>query len=235
MNHNHKLLSCIGFVGAATCAAGTHAQGQGATIAFDESAFAFTPVFNELSITEFSIELTGPIVAGLSADNPLLNGVEYQIFGTLNSPTPSNFPAFDLRRSIGGAEFYEQGSSLSFTVSSTADLSDGLQVSELTSSDPSAPVFVFNAREVDTARYHPTLLEIFADGTAVIQNSNNTGGVNAFTNDVVDVDFGEEYIVNLTFDPEALTLVAADAIPEPASLAMVGLGGLALLTRQRRK
>lgn len=235
MKQNHKMLSCIGFLGAATCAVGTSAQGQGATIAFDISAFELSPVFNTLSITDFAIELAGPIVAGQSAENPALNGVEYRIFGTLSSPTPSNFPAFDLNRTIGGTEFYDQGSSLSFTVSPTADLSDGLQVSELTSSDPSVPVFVFNAREVDTARFHPTLLEIFADGTGVIQNANNSGGVNPFNNVLVDVDFGEEYIVNLAFDPEAFTLIAADAIPEPASLAMVGLGGLALLSRQRRK
>ena len=63
-----------------------------------------------------------------------------------------------------------------------------------------------NAREVDTGRYHPPLLELNIDGTGRIQNSNNFGGINPVTGKFVDLDFGEEYIVDLSFDPESLTI-----------------------------
>ena len=85
-----------------------------------------------------------PITAGSAYVDPALNGVDYHVQGTLDT-TPSGFPAFNLIRSIGGLEFYAQGSSLSFAVDAAADLSDGLQVSELTGFDP---VFLFNGSEV---------------------------------------------------------------------------------------
>jgi hypothetical protein len=66
--------------------------------------------------------------------------VDYTVFGVLDSePTPSGFPAFDLRRNaITDEEFYGQGSSFDFGISASADLSDALQLSELS-------IFTFNA------------------------------------------------------------------------------------------
>ena len=80
---------------------------------------------------------------------------------------------------------------------------DGLQVADLAGPDP---VFVFNAREVNTGRYHPPLIELNSDGTGRILNSNNTGGINPANNQFVDVDFGEEYITDLIFNATTYTL-----------------------------
>lgn len=93
--------------------------------------------------------------------------------------------------------------SLTFEVDAAADLSDGIQVSELVGA---GTVFEFNGREVDTGRYHPAIVQLNADGTGIIQNSNNMGGINPGSGEVVDVDFGEEYITELTFNPSTLTL-----------------------------
>ena len=68
-------------------------------------------------------------------------------------------------------------------------------------------VFEFNGREVGTGRYHPALVQLNADGTGRIQNSNNFGGINPGSGELVDVDFGEEYITDLTFSPATLTLI----------------------------
>ena len=71
-----------------------------------------------------------------------------------------------------------------------------------------------------------------ADGTGTIQNSNNssgsTGTTNPGTNMPVDVDFGDEYITALSFDPQQLTLV-----PEPDARAIGAAAVLTLATRRR--
>ena len=82
-----------------------------------------------------------------------------------------------------------------FAVLASADLTDGFQADEL---DGSGPVFVFDGREVE----HRDAItrrscELNADGSGLIQNSNNLGGVNPISMEVVDVDFGEEYITTL--------------------------------------
>ncbi|MFT5488752.1 MAG: hypothetical protein ACI9MU_003680, partial [Alphaproteobacteria bacterium] len=130
------------------------------------------------------------------------------------------------------SDFYSQGSALSFGVSALADLSDGLQVSELVGVDP---VFLFNGREVGTGRYHPALFQLNADGTGSIRNSDNFGGTNPSSGMVVDVEFGEEYITELTFDASRLTL--ATAVPEPSAglpLLLLGFLGIYTLRRQDR-
>lgn len=204
---------------------------SGAIISFDHTDFGMTPVFNRLRDFDFTIDIAGAIVPGRTYMNPVLNSVNYNVFGILDTdPTPSGFPAFDLRRTITGSEFYAQGSSLSFSVSAAADLSDGLQANELVGTDP---VFIFNGREVGTGRYHPALLQLNADGTGSIRNSNNMGGVNPGSNMVVEVDFGDEYIVNLSFTPSALTL-ATVTIPEPASAGFCAVVGLVVALRRRR-
>lgn len=200
------------------------------TISFDNTDFAMTPVFNRLRDFSFTINVAENFEAGGTYSNPTLNGVEYNIFGILDQDTPSGFPAFDLRRTIGGTEFYTQGSSLNFSIASAADLSDGLQASEL-EADANGKVFEFNGREVGTGRYHPALLELFSDGTGRIQNSNNTGGINPGNGLEVDVDFGEEYIVDLAFNPSEFLI----AVPEPSSVCVVYFLGLALCCRHRRR
>jgi len=203
------------------------------TIEFDNNDFTMTPQFNRLRDFDFSIGIDEQLVAGGVYTNPVLGVIDYSVFGILDTdPTPSGFPAFDLQRTIVGNEFYTQGSSLNFEVSSTADLTDGLQASELVA-DGSGKIFEFNGREVNTGRYHPALVELFADGTGRIQNSNNTGGVNPGNGEVVDVDFGEEYIVDLTFDT-SLQLADAVAVPEPSSVCLILVAGMAGLVRRRR-
>lgn len=199
------------------------------TIEFDNTNFAMTPVFNRLRDFSFSIDVGESLVAGGTYINPVLNGVEYSVFGILDETTPSGFPAFDLRRTIGGAEFYTQGSSMSFTIAGSADLSDGLQASEL-DADGTGKIFEFNGREVGTGRYHPALVELFSDGTGQIQNSNNTGGINPGNGLEVDVDFGDEYIVDLGFTPSEFLV----AVPEPSTVSILAIVGLTGLMRRRK-
>ena len=199
------------------------------TIEFDNTDFTMTPQFNRLRDFEFSIDIAEELVAGGVYTNPELNRIDYSVFGFLDlDPTPSGFPAFNLQRSIIGDEFYTQGSSLSFEISSSADLTDGLQASELVA-DGIGKIFEFNGREVDTGRYHPALVELFDDGTGRIQNSNNSGGINPANGLEVDVTFGEEYIVDLSFDT-SLQL----AVPEPSSICFVLAFGMAGLLRRQR-
>ena len=206
---------------------------QGDVISFQASDFGVTPTFSNVQTFDFAIDIGVPLTAGTTYVNPTLNGVVYNVSGNLAAGTPSGFPAFALARTIAGAEFYSQGSSLSFTIDAAADLSDGLQVSDLSGTDP---VFVFNGREVDTGRYHPALLELNANGTGSIRNSNNFGGINPSSGEEVDVDFGEEYITNLTFDPANLTLVQTVSIPEPASTSLiVAMTGIVFSRRRRQQ
>lgn len=171
-------------------------------LAFQASDFGLNPTFSEVRKFAFSIDLAVPVTAGSSYSNPELTRVDYNVSGKLDG-TPSGFPAFNLVRAILGSVFYSQGSSMAFEVDITADLSDGLQVSELVGT---GIVFEFNGREVDTGRYHPAIVQLNADGTGSIRNSNNTGGINPGSGLEVDVDFGEEYITELTFTPSTLTL-----------------------------
>jgi hypothetical protein len=146
----------------------------------------------------------------------------------LEPGTPSGFPAFALERDIDGSEFYAQGSSLSFNISASANLTDGLQMSEL---DGSGSVFVFNGREVDTGRYHPSLFELNAGGSGLIRNSNNMGGINPGSNEEVNVQIGEEYVTELMFSP-SLTIAPA-IVPEPSALVLIGSVSLGIFCRRR--
>lgn len=186
-------------------------------ISFSDSDFGLSPEFSNVQTFSFEIELGESLEAGATYSNPELLSVIYSVSGTLESGTPSGFPGFALSREIAGNEFYAQGSSLNFEISASADLSDGLQVSELSGSDP---VFVFNGREIGTGRFHPALFQLNSDGTGSIRNSNNVpDGENA-------IDFGSEYITNLTFDPSTTTIGQVNAIPEPSSVAALTLAAL---------
>ena len=192
--------------------------------------FQRTTVFNNVTTFAFAIDIADPLVRGGSYSNPALNGVIYSVRGSLPSGSPSGFPSFALSRTIGGTEFYSQGSSLSFAISATADLTDGLQLDELAGA---GLVFELNAREVNTGRYHPALFLLYADGTGLLQNSNNTGGVNPSSHQVVDVALGEEYITSLTFDPASVTVTPP--IPAPASWLLLGTGVAGFAAAMRSK
>lgn len=181
---------------------------QATELTLTASDFSLNPLFSDVQTFTFSIKILGPLLPGASVSSPALDSVTYNVSGTLNG-TPSGFPAFDLQRTITGEDFYAQGSSLAFSISPLADLSDGLQVSELTAA-VGEPVFALNAREVGTGRYHPPLVVLYADGSGSIQNSNNTGGINPATLMEVNVDFGDEYVTELSFLPTVLTLAPED-------------------------
>ncbi len=197
-------------------------------IELNSNNFTVNPTFSSVTGFNFSIDIAEPLQAGTTYNNPMLNGVEYNIGGPLAMGTPSGFPAFSLVRDITGTDFYAQGSSLNFTIEAGADLSDGLQLSELTGT---VPIFILNAREVDTGRYHPSLFELNSDGTGQVQNSNNFGNntPNPSTNQLVNVNFGEEYVSELTFDPATTTI----AVPEPSHLTLLSLSGIVFFRRKR--
>jgi hypothetical protein len=171
-------------------------------IEFEASDFTVTPTFSDVQTFQFSFDLAAELMPGVVYLNPEINGIEYSVSGAL-ADTPSGFPAFALQRTIVGEEFYTQGSSMSFEIAASADLTDGLQISELVGD---RLVFLFDAREVDTGRYHPALFQLNADGSGSIQNLNNLGGINPGSGEEVNVGYGEEYITELGFDPAALSL-----------------------------
>jgi hypothetical protein len=163
------------------------------------SDFQISNTFSDVDIFNIRVEIAAPLMVGVY-NNPDIINVTYQVMGNLVPGTPSGFPAFNLERSISGTEFYAQGSSLSFEISPTAVLTDGIQVAELVGD---GVVLTFNAREIDNGRFHPALFELNADGTGRIQNSNNIHTLDPLN----EVDFGEEYITDLMFDPGNTTVI----------------------------
>jgi len=155
--------------------------------------------FNDVRDFAIEIEIDAPLAAGVYNNPPIIN-ITYEVSGTLTEPTPSEFSAFALERSISGEEFYAQGSFLNFEISEAADLSDGVQADELESP---GVILSLNARETNTGRFHPPLFVLNADGSGQIQNSNNTPSESP----LVQVGLGEEYITNLEFDLGNLTLI----------------------------
>ena len=78
-------------------------------------------------------------------------------------------------------------------------------------------------------------MSLFADGTGLLQNANNQSTIlNPDSNALVDIDFGEEYIINLSFNPAAVTIAGPVAVPEPTGVAMLGLGSIIALLRRRK-
>ncbi len=187
-------------------------------------------VFSQVSSFTISIEVAGPLRSGLF-DNPELGDIEFLVRGALDATTPARManPAFtafavDDRAALRGQEFYDQGNSLRFEISDTAQLIDGLQLSELVGT---GLVFEFDGQELGTGRYHPPLLQLFSDGTGSIRNASNTGGINPFTGVEVNATIGDEYVTNLLFDPAGLTVV----VPEPSTALFLGLGLVGLAGR----
>ena len=206
-------------------------RSSAAIFSFRNSDFTTTPIFSNAQTFDFSIELSETIIPGETYNNPGIAEIDYSISGTLAPGTPSGFMAFALSRSIVGDAFYAQGSSFQFSVRADAEHADGLQFNEL---DGTGLVFEFNARELNQTpgRYHPPVIRLNSDGTGLIQNSNNMGGVNPATMMNVDVDFGEEYQTGLTFVPGGLTLAT---VPEPGSTGLCFLASCLIAVRRRRE
>ncbi|MGB5622958.1 MAG: hypothetical protein WBN65_10735 [Gammaproteobacteria bacterium] len=226
-----RLLSVLTIGLAATGAA----QAQTMTLSTGSIDYQVTPVFSDVGFFTITVEIDQPLAVGAYTD-PEIVSVNYQVTGVLEPGTPSGFPAFDLQRSMTGAEFYAQGSSLSFEVAQSAVLDDGVQAAELVGG---GIVLTFDGREVDTGRFHPALLELRAGGDGRIQNSNNVPS----TNPLVEVGFGEEYLTNLTFDPGNTTLITETAAPPnpggggggPVSPAFVAILGVLMIRRNERR
>ena len=201
---------------------------QNMVLSISSDDYQVTTVFNDVGTFDIEIEVDAPLASGTFV-NPDIVSVDYSVSGVLVDPTPSGFPSFALEREMTGAEFYAQGSSLSFEISPTAVLTDGVQVAELVGT---GIVFTFNGREVGNGRFHPALFELNADGTGRIQNSNNV----IVENPLQEVDFGEEYITDLMFDSGNTTLIAAAPVaPTPnrggggGALSPLGTGLLVLV------
>lgn len=229
-----QLVAALFFTGAGMVvpALGISQSAIAATISFQASDFTtVNPTFNNVLNFDFTIELADPLAPGTVYNNPTLTSVDYSVNGTLPEGSPSGFAAFALVQSLSGSDFYDFGGSLSFEIAATADLSDGLQVSELVGT---GDVFTFDARQ-DQGRYHPPIVVLRSDGTGLIQNSNNFGGINPSTNMLVDVDFGEEYITALTFTPSSLTIVPPVPLPAALPLLLSALGFFGFLGWRRKR
>ncbi len=209
-----RIMSC-----AALLLLASTAFAQTTLLSFDNDDFVVTPLFNNVPLFSFEIEIDAELAPGVY-DNPPLVSVFYTVAGDLRN-TPSGFPAFELERNIPGDEFYAQGSSIRFEVSQNAVLSDGVQVAELIGPEI---VFTFDGREIDNGRFHPAIVELRANGTGRIQNSNNI----VEDNPLQQVDFGEEYITDLAFDAGNLTLLTSINVPEPPLPTLSGSGSMSI-------
>lgn len=177
---------------------------QTMTFSTTNADYLVTNVFSDVDLFDITVVIDAPLAAG-NYVNPDIVSVNYSVSGSLVAGTPSSFPAFALQRSMTGDEFYAQGSSLSFQISPAAVLSDGVQVAELVGS---GVVLTYNAREVDNGRFHPALLELNANGTGRMQNSDNV----ISEDPLQQIDFGEEYINDLMFDPGNTTVITGDVL-----------------------
>lgn len=197
-----------------------------------------TARIGDVTTFQITIVFTDPIATGVY-DNPPLESVVYSVSGDPVSGSPSGFPSFALERTITGADFYAQGSSLNFEVASGAILTDGVTANELVE-DANGVVFTFNGREVGNGRFHPALLELRADGTATIQNSDNV----ITESPLEQVAFGAEYITDFTYVPAEFIILSDTPVLPPAppnptpapfggsgsgAIGLTGLGGLLLL------
>ena len=248
-------LTAVVLIFCATAASATPSQSHPGDFTFsfgvaDVGRANVTPEFSRVFNFNFELDFEGPLRGGKFYSNEQLEEVRYIVSGGLNTlpPTPSGFPGFALNRfengegPISAAEWESQRSHLGFALARDIQLHDGVQLSELEPFGKDNRIFEMNAREhgrLDRARYHPPQLILYADGTGLLWNANNkskdTGTVNPATGLEVDVDFGEEYITRIRFDPTAITVIDVPdslPIPEPGTALVLGLGLVGLSTRR---
>ena len=205
------------------------AGAQDMRLSFDQDDFVVTNVFSDVDTFSFDIQFAVPLRSG-SYVNPDITSVSYAVSGTLVAGTPSGFPAFALVRDMTGDEFYAQGSSISFDIAGNAVLRDGIQVEELSGN---GIVFTFNGKEVGTGRFHPALFELSADGTGMMQNSDNI----IVEVPLQQVAFGSEYINTLVFDPGNTTILTGTVKKKGGGMmeyvTLLGLLSLALMRNRK--
>lgn len=210
---------------------------QTMTLTTSNTDYQVTNVFSDVGVFTISVVIDAPLAVGVY-NNPDIISVSYQVSGSLTPGTPSGFPAFALVRDISGTEFYAQGSSLSFEISPAAVLTDGVQIAELVGN---GVVLTYNAREIGNGRFHPALFELSSNGTGRIQNSDNVVTENPFQ----QVDFGEEYITDLVFDPGNTTVLTGTVLTIPRGgsgttslpdlFVLVAIGLFVSVRRHRRR
>ncbi len=161
--------------------------------------YQLTKTHSDLYFFSVNVEFAAPLVPGVY-NNPDAVTISLWVRGNLAPGTPSGFADFDHPWRFSGTEFYNRGGSLRFEISNAAVLSDGIQVSELVGD---GIVLTVDSREIDYGSYHPAIFELRADGTGRIQNSNNIVTLDPLN----EVDFGEEYITDLMFDPGNTTVI----------------------------
>ena len=168
--------------------------------------YQLTKIHSDLSFFAINVEFSAPLTSG-AYDNPDVISISLWVRGNLAPGTPSGFTDFDHPWQFSGTDFYSRGGSLRFEISNDADLSDGIQVSELVGD---GVVLTVDGREIDYGSYHPAIFELRADGTGRIQNSNNIVTLDP----LIEVDFGEEYITDLRFNPETTTIFTSVRTPD---------------------
>ena len=120
-------------------------QANAHVLSFSGSDFATSIIFSNVTTFDFYVQGAAPLVAGGSYRDPGILDIQYSVSGSLGT-TPSGFTAFGFRLDhlfssssppITGTDFHalnpdaSVGNTLSFDISPTANLADGLQVSEL--------------------------------------------------------------------------------------------------------
>ena len=191
-----------------------------------------------------NVDLAGPALVGTTYDDASLQQVEYGVSGGLstNPPMQSGVSKFALNRTPTGDGIIPPGksifqeSSIAFEDDAEADLFDGLQLNELVADETGLTLEV-SAREferLDRARYHPPVLQAYANETALLQTSNNSSGSTSTTTqgtvEFIEVDDGENSTTGLVFDISGTPVVTTES-----GAGMLLAAGIALFAHRRRR
>jgi MYXO-CTERM domain-containing protein len=182
-----------------------------------------------------NVDLAGPAIAGATYDDGSLQQVEYGVSGGLstNPPTQSGVSNFALNRTPTGdgiitpAKPVFQRSSIEVEGDAGADLFDGLQLKELVA-DETGLILEVNVREferLDRARYHPPVLQAYANNSSGSTSTTNPGTVK-----LVEVDVGEKPTTGLDFEINGTPVVTNES-----RTGMLLAVGLALFAHRRRR
>jgi MYXO-CTERM domain-containing protein len=191
-----------------------------------------------------NVDLAGPAAVGATYDDGSLQQVQYGVSGGLstNPPTQSGVSNFVLNRTPKGEgiippeKLVFQGSSIAVEGDAGADLFDGIHLHELVAHETGLTLEV-SAREferLDRARYHPPVLQAYANETALLQTSNNSSGSTSTTTqgtvEFIEVDDGENSTTGLVFDISGTPVVTTES-----GAGMLLAAGIALFAHRRRR